>query len=237
MNRLSPADLSLGRWLSRGWSTFTSRPAPLIGASLILNLVASPSVVLMLDHVPAWGWAAWAVSMLLVYPVLLIGWCALLLKAVRGRDAAVGDLVTGLSRLGPSWGTGVLVTVLTFVGSALFVVPGIILWCRYVCALFAVTDRRLSPTEALNVSGRITAGHRGKLFGVWCLNNVLGVAVIAFIRAWQSNAGEGGPALLAMAIVIALVSVVIVEPWTCAANAVAYEDLVSLHDAEAVSGP
>lgn len=171
-----------------------------------------------------------AVSMLLVYPVLLIGWCALLLKAVRGRPARAADLLSGLSRLGPSWGTGALVTVLEYVGS-LLVVPGILVWCVYMCALFAVLDRGLSPGKSLALSARISKGHRGKIFGIWCLSSAAGFIWFSALRAGQSNAGGSAQTFYAIGLATLLVDAVVIAPWTCAANAVAYEDLMLLADA------
>ena len=233
MDASSAARSNLAGWLSRGWAAYTSQPAPLIAASLVLSVVTLPVLVPVLPSPPAWAWAAMAFSMLLIYPVLLIGWCALLLKAVRGRPAHVADLLSSLPRLGPSWGTGVLVTVLTFVGS-LLIVPGILVWCAYMCALFAVLDRGLSPGESLALSARISKGHRGRIFGVWCLSSAAGFIWFYALRAGQSNAGGLGRTLYAIGLITLLVDAVVVTPWTCAANAVAYDDLMLLADAAAV---
>jgi len=235
MGKSSLPDLSLGRWLSRGWKAYTSQLAPLIVASLILTVVSRPSLAMVFDGAPTWMWVAMAFSLLAVYPVLLIGWCTLLLKAVRGRPAGLADLFSGLSRLGPSWGTGVLVTMLTFVGNLLLVVPGILVWCAYMCALFAVEDRKLSASASLTLSATISAGHRGKIFGIWCISGVSAVVAIYFLRAGQSNLGGNGPMFYAIAVVVSLVEAVILGPWTCAANAVAYDDLVALQDTAAAS--
>lgn len=231
MDESSAVRPRLAGWLSRGWAAYTSQPLPLIAASLVLSVVTLPALAPAFPSSPAWLWAAMAVSMLLVYPVLLIGWCALLLKAVRGRPARAADLLSGLSRLGHSWGTGALVTVLEFVGSYLLVVPGIIVWCVYMCALFAVLDRGLSPGASLALSARISRGHRGKIFGVWCLSSAAAFIWYCALRAGQSNAGGLGRTFYAIALVTLLVDALVVTPWTCAANAIAYDDLMLLADA------
>jgi len=235
MGESSLPALSLSRWLSRGWHAYTSQPAPLIVASLVVTVVTLPGLVMVFDGAPIWAWVAMAVSQLAVYPVVLIGWCALLLKTVRGRPAGVADLLSSLSRLGPSWGTGVLVTVLMVVGSLLCVVPGILVWCAYMCALFAVNDRALSPSASLKLSASISTGHRGKIFGIWFISTVPGLIAFYFLRAGQSNAGGNGPTSYAIAVVLMLVDAIILGPWTCAANAAAYDDLVSRQDTAAVS--
>lgn len=230
MDEWSAARPHLAGWLSRGWAAYTSQPAPLIAASLVLVVVTLPSLALAFPSPPAWIWAAMAFSMLLLYPVLLIGWCALLLKAVRGRPARVADLLSSLPRFGPSWRTGVLVTVLTFVGS-LLVVPGILVWCAYMCALFAVLDRGLSSGESLSLSAKISRGHRGRIFGIWCLSSAASFIWFYALRAGQSNASGSARAFYAIGLIALLVDAVVVTPWTCAANAVAYDDLMRLADA------
>jgi len=235
MNGIPSTDL--GSWLSRGWNTFKNQPKPLILASVIINLIEMPMFFLMAEKlaaVPKWGWVVLAFNMLLLSPVLLIGWCALLLKAVRGSRATVVDLFSGFSRFGPAWGTGILVLLMTYGGMLLCIAPGIILWCTYLCSLFAVTDRQLSAAKALRLSAKITKGHRGKLFGVFLIATVPSLIASPLFKAWQSHKEQWGLTPLAIAVVLELITVLIIMPWTCAANASAYDSLISQPEAQAV---
>ncbi len=238
MNGIPGTDL--GNWLSRGWKTFKSQPKAIILASVILNLIAMPmffSVVIPTAAVPIWGWVVWAfIYFLLLFPILWVGWCALLLKAVRGSRVTALDLFSGFSRFGPAWGTGIRITLMLYGGIILLIVPGVIWWLKYFCSLFAVTDRRLSPAEAIRFSGKITQGHKVKLFGVFLIEAAPTILALPFSHPWQSHREQWGLTPLAIWVVLQLISALIITPWTCAANASAYDSLISQPQAKAVSG-
>jgi hypothetical protein len=75
-----------------------------------------------------------------------------------------------------TWSTVVLSTVLVFVGTLLFVVPGVWLAMALSPVVYCVVDSKRSPTEAIFHSIRLTRGHRFRLFG---LHLVLGLLLAA----------------------------------------------------------
>jgi len=85
--------------------------------------------------------------------------------------------------------------------------------------------------ESLGLSARISEGHRGKIFGIWCLSSAAGFIWFYALRAGQSNAGGSARTFYAIGLMTLLVDAAVVTPWTCAANAVAYDDLMRLADA------
>ena len=76
-----------------------------------------------------------------------------------------------MSQIGPIVGAYLLVTLLTVLGFAVLIIPGIIVALAYSFTLIRFLDSKgdgqsVTATEAMRDSVRITRGYRGTLFGI-----------------------------------------------------------------------
>jgi uncharacterized membrane protein len=237
--------LSLRSWFSRGWGTFKRSPKEMIGGAAIFSVffLAFGSLI---DFLPG-GLLVdlfQLIVLLLVGPVLTVGWNFLCLRLVRGDGAKTSDLFSSFSRFGAVWATSVLVFLIVLGGTILLLIPGIIWFLRYSLSLLALMDRRFSVREAMRFSGRITKGHKGRLFiaglvafllsvlltlplsfGLGLLENEALASIYVEIGILPSE--DLGPAIVAVGIVPYLVHALVVVPWISATFAAAYEGLAS----------
>lgn len=179
---------------------------------------------------------------LVVGPPMLIGWCFLCLRLVRGEDARSADVLAGFYRYRAAWATVVLYYLVVYGGIALLVVPGIIWSLMYGFSLFAVMDRQLSAREALRFSGRITKGHKGRLFFLLLLvylSAPLGWSWLIPELPWQeSSVGlevSFFPAGIIILLIVLLVSWVLYS-WLCLTCAAAYDSLVHRQESAEIKG-
>ena len=214
--------LTLRGWLSRGWRTFKRNPKPIIGGAVIftaygfvLRLVGSvlgnPLVLLPLQFV--------------ISPVLMVGWCFLSLRLVRGDDAKSSDIFAAFSRFGRAWLTCFLLFLIVLGGFFLLIIPGIIWSLKYGLSVYAVMDRNLSARQSIRFSGKITKGHKGKLFGAGVIGFLLGLLTMPFSFGLQRLGENLGIILVAVGIVPYLVHLLVIIPWMGATGAAAYDSL------------
>ena len=97
-----------------------------------------------------------------IVAVGLGGW---LMRYWRGDTPAVGDLFAAFRTYRAALGATALQTVLTFLWSLLFIVPGIVKGLAYSMTPYIIYENpHLSAAQALQVSERMTDGAKGELF-------------------------------------------------------------------------
>ena len=214
-------------WLSTGWQTYRKNAAALVLGGLLW--FAWDYVCLYLAFIS--GTRIPMVDLLVSLPFIIIsvGLCFFCLKLSRGWEVPFSTVFEVFQRWWPALVTGILYGSIVAAGLILLVVPGIILALKYLLALYALMDRRLSAYEALKLSGRITTGHKGQLFytGLISYGPALVVGVGAFFYPgafFQSNFST----CLGMAAFLVIGCVL--DPWAACSFAVAY-DRLSLEDA------
>lgn len=94
-----------------------------------------------------------------------VGYYSYTLRLSRRYYASASNLLDGLRKTGKVIWLYILISFFTFLWSCLFVIPGIVAAYRYRMAYYALLDDpSLTARQALNVSKRITQGHKGELF-------------------------------------------------------------------------
>jgi len=218
------SSLTLGSWLSKGWSTYKRSMNQLIGASIILSAF---SLVVGLPALVPGGILITVVGQLVIAPALIVGWCFLCLRLVRGVDTKTSVVFAGFSNFGAAWVTFFLFFLIVLGGFLLLVIPGIIWVLKYGLCLFAVMDKKLTASKAIQLSGRITKGHKGKLFGIYLISSLLSILMLPFSFGLQSTflGQDIGSTLIVAGFVPYLVGVFVITPWIGASFAAAYDSL------------
>jgi uncharacterized membrane protein len=106
---------------------------------------------------------------LLVLPVFQYGLHYLFLRAARNQSFEVKEILNGFNNYINIVLANLLVIVLVGVGLVLFIIPGIIAFCRLAFVPYIVMDQKLSPVEAVKKSWKITRGHAWTIFGMGLL--------------------------------------------------------------------
>lgn len=182
----------------RSWDLLKANFWPLVGASLVI--MALFGALMWLQSV--------AVYMQLITPLfagaLMGGWYFYFLRRIRGEAATLGDLFAGFTRgYGNMVVIGILVSMFTFLGLILLVLPGIYLIVAYSFAYVLATDKRLSYWGAMETSRRTVTPQWWRVLGLILLG-------IPFVLLGLAALGIG--LLVAMPLIIG-------------AQAYAYEDL------------
>lgn len=117
-------------------------------------------LVFMVGVIP---YAGFVLGPLLSGP-LMVGVWRTVLGRIDGRPPRVEMLFCGFDRFGDAFLAALLTTVLTGIGFALCIVPGLYLSVVWAFALAIVAETRLGFWDAMQASVRITSGHRWDLF-------------------------------------------------------------------------
>ena len=97
--------------------------------------------------------------------VLSIGVCRFFINLTGDSNSQFSDLWYGFNNILKACGVTLLVSVIVFLGSLLFVVPGIILTYMYSQVYYIMAQNpELSVIDVLKESARIMKGHKFELF-------------------------------------------------------------------------
>ena len=157
-------------------------------------------------------------------------WC--LLKLCRNQPCSISDLWTGLRRFGRFLVLLVLINLMTFLWSMLFIIPGIIAGYRYSMAVYLLLDHPdLRPMEAIRLSCELTNGYKMDLFRLdlsfwyYYLMLYLGVCVVYLDFVPQLSGSYPLLALYLISEVILLIAYLWRLSYVTAATAEAYRSL------------
>ncbi len=186
--------LNIGCCLSRGWDLVKKNFWLTVGATFLIHLIAGA-----VGAIPLAGLA-------LNY-VFIGGLDWMFLKLVRNERAEIGDAFAGFNlAFGPLALFGLVAQLLTFLGVALCILPGIYLG---ICWLFftplIIIDKRLDFWEAMELSRKVVTRHWWKVFGFALVCALVGLC---------------GALVCGVGIIIAM-------PIIKAATVYAYEDIFS----------
>jgi uncharacterized membrane protein len=96
---------------------------------------------------------------------MIVGMSMFFLALIRRRPTEVGQLFRGFDNFGTNLGAYVLVTVIVFAWSLLFLIPGIVASFSYAMTYYLLADRpELTASQAMAMSKDMMRGRRGKLF-------------------------------------------------------------------------
>jgi uncharacterized membrane protein len=116
-----------------------------------------------------------AYSVLLVNP-LGYGVAFAYLKAARGDRVEFGDMFAVFHNYWNAVLASFLVGIFVIIGTALLIVPGIIVACKLAFTPYLVVDRNMAAMEAIKESWRMTGGHSWKVFLIGLLGIPIGIA-------------------------------------------------------------
>jgi len=199
------ASIDIGRCISRGINLVTSNLGLVVGSGLLVFVI-----VVGINFVPILGW----IASFFVGPALVAGLYLILLKRLRGQDAAIGDVFAPFndSVLNLAM-AGILCGVLVSIGMMFLILPGIYLAVSYIFTFPLIADKKLEFWAAMELSRRVVTKH-------WF--SALGLIIVAGLVA----------ALGVLALVIGLL---VTAPIAGASLAVAYEELFGDQKTEVVS--
>ncbi len=178
--RPSPIDFELV--FSRAWTIYKDNFGLCVGVGIVALLLSA----LVGGTIPVAGermrFPEQSIVNLLTAAIwlwLVFGHLYFSLKLARGQDASLADLFSA----GPFFLVGVAVwlftVVVSCVGLALLIVPGVILWLMLSPSIFVAMDQRTGVVESLRLSIEATRSNKLTLFAIWvvaiCGGGLLGV--------------------------------------------------------------
>jgi uncharacterized membrane protein len=179
---------SIKKLLRSGWNDFKKSWKSIIGAALIFIIIGILGQYLGAteDSVLQNETLALLVSLIvtLINVALSMGFMKLLLNIVDGKEAKTKDIFTGVRsvrHLILFIILNLLVSLLTFAGLLLVVIPGIIIAIGLLFAELSFVDKKMGVIETLKWNWRLTRGHRWWIFVfvlVTFLFNLLGLLAL-----------------------------------------------------------
>ncbi len=160
--------------IAQAWAAFKIHGGLLILSYLLPTFITAlagqiPVVVGFLDIVPAGS----GNKIVLQTIGLLIGQISaaffqgglvrIWLAVARGDTPAFGTLFSGADRFLPMLALNLMTMLALFLGLALFIVPGVILYLGLFAAQFYVVDAGMKPLEAMKASWSSTRGQKGEI--------------------------------------------------------------------------
>ncbi|NLI90800.1 MAG: DUF975 family protein [Peptococcaceae bacterium] len=96
------------------------------------------------------------------------GLAAFFLHLAREQEAGFSDLFTGFHDFWKNFVLNFFIIVFTILWFLLLIIPGFIAILRYSMAYYIMNDNpELRPLEAIELSKKMMAGHKGRLFMLW----------------------------------------------------------------------
>jgi hypothetical protein len=200
--RLVENDFRVGRVFGRT-ASLLARNFPTF---FVISMIASLPTILMVPtspDVPAdpfrnLGWGLLGLFLMTVLgtlsqAIVLYG----AFQDMRGRRVDLAESVrVGLRRFLPIAGLALGVTLLSILGLALLVVPGLIWLTKWFVAVPTCMVEGLGVSASMRRSAQLTKGHRWKIFGLMALLIIVDVAVDKSIDLVLMPAAGGIPALI-----------------------------------------
>lgn len=103
---------------------------------------------------------------LLLVPPFIVGYASFTIHIYKYEQGDISDMFNvGFNNYGRNLGGILWMWLFTFLWTLLFIIPGIIKSLSYFMTPYLLADsRRISPTEALKLSMRMTNGYKGMIF-------------------------------------------------------------------------
>jgi hypothetical protein len=189
--RLEPSPQStLRATYAKARGVLGGRAVALLTLQLALVCVWGVSAALL---VAPWGILGAAALAAFVASPLGDGFSYLCLRAVRGVPSPAHLGLRVLDNYRESVAASVLVFLLTLLGLAFFVLPGVLIYCRTRFVSYLVVEEGFDAVDAIQESFRLTRGHGVAILGITaggiaaCAAGLLclGVGVIPALTLWE----------------------------------------------------
>ena len=178
---------TVGSVLGYGWQVMKRYFLPLLVVVLILSLVEIPLSFSREGHEMTPGMYFLMIFglayLLFVRVPVRFGADYVFLLAVRNRNFEVREMFSGFNNYMNVVLAGLLSGALIGIGIFLFIIPGIILACRFAFVPYLVMDKNLDPVKAVEESWRLTKGYGWRIFGLGLLSILIYIAglVVMFV--------------------------------------------------------
>ncbi len=207
-------------WFTCAWHILKTRPNIVMRGLVIMLLFSLVGV--FLGMLPGGYYIALAVQ-LTIGLVLQGGWNLFCLKLVREEDVSPAIIFEPFNRFGQTWMVSILLSLMTAAGLFFFIIPGLYVLARFGMGVFALVDRKLDVSEALDFSSMITEGSR---LQVLLLHLIIGgLGMIFLLPGLLEPEGNIGMVML-------LIYQFIMIPLAGTAYAAAYDSLVETRAGE-----
>jgi hypothetical protein len=180
-----------GRWISAGWDLIKSDWMPFVLMTLVFLVVTG------------------CIPVVLNGPLMAGFHIACIRKLMSGRTE-VGDLFKAFNRFGPTLLACLVISVFTFLGSLLCLIPGLVVYAMYQFTYLFIVDKKLDFWPAMQASHELV---KKDYFGF-----TLFLVTLILINL--------------CGLLLCFVGLLITMPLSYAAITVAYRDLVGFENKE-----
>ena len=174
-------DFRIGELLGESWRLVKGTKGIIIGGALVfygvmlvaslvlggafgvLGLFSAGSAGAVIGEL-AFGILATALAYPFMAGVSMVG-----IRRAAGQPLSFNEIFSHFGRAAPVFVTALIMTVLFYVGTLLFIIPGLYLGVAYALAIPLVVERGLSPWQALEASRKAITQHWFKVFGLFLL--------------------------------------------------------------------
>ncbi len=176
--QVAAPDLGLGSLLSRSWRTFKERFGLCLGAIAVYLLI---QLLMSIGPKDSWIDSTLRILSFFISGPLSAGLYMFYLRVVRGEQADVTMIFEGFGIFRKAFCVSFLMILLISIGTALLVIPGIILYVGLFPGMYLILDADYSITDTLRKAWDMTRGSRWQIFFV-CLFlvfvNLIGLAAL-----------------------------------------------------------
>jgi hypothetical protein len=144
------------------------------------------------------GYPAWAIQILsLLVSIVVSGLVTAALSYgvfhdLRGEPAGiVRCLSNGFASILSVVAASLVFGVLIFLGMALFVIPGILIWLAYLLFVPAIVVEKRGIVDSFNRSAFLTKGRRWAIFGAWLVFGVVSMLGMGLLMVVAQLASSG----------------------------------------------
>lgn len=157
------------------------------------------------------------------------------LRRASGGDVSIRDLGSQFHRTGALILTGLLSTLLTYVGMLLLIIPGIYLMVAYLQAIPLVVDKGLSPWQALEASRKALSRCWFRMLGLLLMIGATSIVAIIIVLVVASTMQSMMLTSVTAAVVGAFMLVWIL-PLTLMTFGVAHRHIFGIHSSAEDAG-
>jgi hypothetical protein len=184
--------LDIGDCISRGWALVKANFWPIVGVSLMIYFIngainqvlglpirgalpnmmqnhqVEPGAILLIACVTIIGMP--------ISTIFMGGLFKYYLMLIRGEPATVGDAFSGFSYFAQLALLGLVSGILTLIGYAFCIIPGLYLNVAWVFAMPLIVDRKMGFWDAMELSRKMVSKHWFIVFALLLVNGLLAMA-------------------------------------------------------------
>lgn len=138
--------VKISSYLSQGWQLFKQKPGDFIGFTVLVFLISA-----LTAFVPFAG--------LFVIPPLYAGFFVVGFKLLANQSGEFSDFFQGFSYFLALVLANILITIFTFIGFLLLILPGVYLVVAYLLTTPFIVEKQMHFWQAMETSRRLISKH------------------------------------------------------------------------------